>query len=285
MLPTRVHLVNVWPVRSALYVPGNRPELFDKALAGPADVVLLDLEDAVPLRQKATARTEVSAWLRTLADAGQRIWVRVNSGAMGHDDLRAVALPAVSVVCLAKTESVEQVRAADAVLRECEPHAAAIRVCPLLETAAAVLDARTIATAPRVSRLQLGEADLRAELGIESSSDERELLAVRTHVVLASAAAGIAAPLGPVSTDFRDLHRLAESTKALARMGFRGRACIHPAQLPVVNEVFTPTAAELERARVLVARFESAAGGVLLDDDGKMVDLAVVRQARRLLAD
>ncbi|MEV0539722.1 HpcH/HpaI aldolase/citrate lyase family protein [Nocardia salmonicida] len=272
-------------MRSALYVPGNRPELFDKALAGPADIVLLDLEDAVPLRQKETARAEVSAWLRTVVDAGQRIWVRVNSGSLCRDDLRAVALPAVSAVCLAKTESAEQVRAADEVLREYEPRAGAIRVCPLLESAAAVLDAVTIAAAPRVWRLQLGEADLRADLGIETSSDERELLAIRTHVVLASAAAGIAPPLGPVDTDFRDLDRLRERTKALARMGFRGRACIHPAQLPVVNEVFTPTVADLERARALVGRFESAAGGVLLDEGGKMVDAAVIRQARRLLED
>ncbi|WP_199856730.1 HpcH/HpaI aldolase/citrate lyase family protein [Nocardia suismassiliense] len=270
-------------VRSALYVPGNRPELFDKALAGPADVILLDLEDAVPLADKDAARATVSSWLRCVVAARQQIWVRVNSGAAGQDDLAAVALPAVSAVCLAKTESVEQVRAAAEVLGEYEPQHGAIRICPLLESAAAVLDARAIAAGPRVARLQLGEADLRAELGIEPSADDRELLTVRTQVVLASAAAGIAAPLGPVSTDFRDPQRLRESTRALARMGFRGRACIHPAQLSVVNEIFTPAADELDRARALVDRFESAAGGVLLDEAGRMGDLAVVRQARRPL--
>ncbi|MEU7143250.1 CoA ester lyase [Nocardia sp. NPDC046473] len=270
-------------MRSALYVPGNRPELFDKALAGPADVVLLDLEDAVPLAQKAAARAAVSAWLRTIGAAGQRIWVRVNSGSAGLDDVRAVALPAVSMLCLAKTESAEQVREVDTVLREGESKPGAIAVCPLLESAAAVLDARAIATAPRVARLQLGEADLCADLGVDPDADGRELLAVRSQVVLVSAAAGIAPPLGPVSTDFRDLQLLRGSTKALARIGFRGRACIHPAQVPIVNEVFTPTADEIERARVLVARFESAAGGVVLDEVGRMVDLPVVRRARRLL--
>ncbi|MFI9402270.1 HpcH/HpaI aldolase/citrate lyase family protein [Nocardia sp. NPDC052316] len=270
-------------VRSALYVPGNRPELFGKALAGPADVILLDLEDAVPPADKNAARAAVSAWLREVAVAGQQIWVRVNAGAVGQADLAAVALPAVSAVCLAKTETVDQVRAAAEVLGEYEPRRDAIKICPLLESAAAVLDARAIAAGPRVARLQLGEADLRAELGIEPSADDRELLAVRAQVVLASAAAGIAAPLGPVSTDFRDPQRLRESTWALARMGFRGRACIHPAQLPVVNEVFTPAEDELDRARALVDRFESAAGGVLLDEAGRMVDLAVIRQARRLL--
>ncbi|WP_194818167.1 CoA ester lyase [Nocardia sp. XZ_19_385] len=272
-------------MRSALYVPGNRPELFDKALAGPADVVLLDLEDAVPLRDKQTARAEVAAWLRSVTRAFPRIWVRVNPGELGHEDMRAVAGPALAAVCLSKTESAQQVRAAGAVLDACESQPGAIRICALLESAAAILAAPEIAAAPRVSRLQIGEADLRAELGITPGPEERELLALRSHVVLASAAAGIEPPLGPVRTDFRDLDALRESTIALRRLGFRGRACIHPAQLPVVNEVFTPASDEVRRARALVDRFEAAAGGVLLDESGRMVDAAVIRQARRLLAE
>ncbi|MFI6866069.1 HpcH/HpaI aldolase/citrate lyase family protein [Nocardia sp. NPDC050406] len=269
-------------MRSALYVPGNRPDLFDKALAGPADVILLDLEDAVPVRDKDSARAEVVAWLRSVP-ATRRIWVRVNPGETGAADLRAVAATAVEAVCLAKTESAQQVRAASALLAEGEARPGTIRICPLLESAAALYAAREIASAPRVLRLQLGEADLRAELGITPSPDDRELLALRGQVVLASAAAGIAPPLGPASTDFRDLDALRESTRALQRSGFRGRSCVHPAQVPVVNEVCTPSANEVARARALVARFEAAAGGVLLDEAGRMVDLAVVRQARRLL--
>ncbi|GAB4586555.1 HpcH/HpaI aldolase/citrate lyase family protein [Nocardia sp. IFM 10818] len=269
-------------MRSALYVPGNRPELFAKALAGPADVVLLDLEDSVPLRDKESARAEVAAWLRGAATAGRRIWVRVNPGEPGRADLRAVALPAVEAVCLAKTESAHQVRAVSELLSECET-GPAIRICPLLESAAAVYAAREIASAPRVSRVQIGEADLRAELGITPGPDASELLAIRTQIVLASAAAGIAPPLAPTGTDFRDLAALRESTRALRRLGFRGRACIHPAQVPVVNEVFTPAPAEIDRARALIRRFEAAAGGVVLDDAGRMVDRAVIREARRLL--
>nr|BFE78220.1 hypothetical protein GCM10020093_008210 [Planobispora longispora] len=157
-------------------------------------------------------------------------------------------------------------------------------MCPLLESGAAVLAAAEIARAPRVVRLQLGEADLRADLGVEPGPDERELLWARSQVVLASAAARIAPPLGPVSTDFRDLDRLRASTLALRRLGFRGRACVHPAQIAVVNEVFTPTGEELERARRLVERFEASGTGVVLDDAGRMVDEAVIRQARRTLA-
>ncbi|MEC3957736.1 CoA ester lyase [Nocardia sp. CDC153] len=271
-------------MRSALYVPGNRPDLFDKALAGPADVVLLDLEDAVPLRDKASARAEVAAWLRTVTVTRPRVWVRVNPEDV-EADLRAVALPAVTAVCLAKTDAPRQVRAAAAILDACEPGPARIEICPLLESAAAILDARAIAAAPRVARLQLGEADLCADTGIEPGADRGELLAVRTQVVLASAAAGIAPPLGPVSTDFRDLDALRGSTESLARLGFQGRACIHPAQVPVVNAVFTPTEAEVVRARDLVSRFDSAPGGIVFDERGRMVDRAVVRRARRLLAE
>ncbi|MET9490744.1 CoA ester lyase [Nocardia sp. NPDC006630] len=271
-------------MRSALYVPGNRPELFDKALCGPADVVLLDLEDAVPLGDKDSARAEVTAWLRTVTAAHPRIWVRVNSGAAAERDLRAVALPAVAAICLAKAESAEQVRAADSILSAHEAVPGRIRICPLLESAAAILAAAEIAAAPRVSRLQLGEADLCADTGIDPG-DRDGLLAVRTQVVLVSAAAGIDPPVGPAETDFRDLDALRESTKVLARMGFRGRSCIHPAQVPIVNEVFTPTAAELARARDLVDRFEAANGGIVFDPEGRMVDLAVIRRARRQLAD
>ncbi|AYF76987.1 CoA ester lyase [Nocardia yunnanensis] len=272
-------------MRSALYVPGHRPELYAKALAGPADVVLIDLEDAVPLGDKDSARATAAAWVRSLTTQRRRVWVRVNSGALGDADLHAVAPLGVAAVCLAKTESPERVRAAAAVLEAREPRPGVTALCPLLESAAAVLDARAIAAAPRVARLQLGEADLCADTGIEPGGDRAELLAVRTQIVLASAAAGIASPLAPVSTDFRDTAALRRTTRALARLGFRGRACIHPDQVPIVNEVFTPSPRELERARELVARFDSAPGGIVLDADGRMVDLAVVRRARRVLAD
>ncbi|MBA8956891.1 hypothetical protein ACFQU9_14080 [Actinomadura namibiensis] len=114
------------------------------------------------------------------------------------------------------------------------------------------------------------------------------LLWARSQVVLASAAARVRPPIAPVSTDFRDLEALRTSTLALRRLGFRGRACIHPAQLPVVNEVFTPSPQEIARARDLVARHDAAmaeGSGVCLDERGRLVDEAVVRSARRLLAD
>ncbi len=155
---------------------------------------------------------------------------------------------------------------------------------PLLESAAAVLSAKEIAGAPRVRRLQVGEADLRADVGIETGPDERELLYARSHVVLASRAAGIAPPIAPVSTQFRDLEAFGESTRAMARLGFVGRACIHPAQVAVANQVFTPSPEAVERARRLLAEFGGAGRAVGVGADGRMVDEAVLRQARTVLA-
>jgi citrate lyase subunit beta/citryl-CoA lyase len=278
--------------RSYLYVPGDQPRMLARALDRAADAVIVDLEDAVPPAAKATARAEVARWLRSLEVGDEtEIWVRINPGPSGHDDTIAVVGPSLTGVVVAKTESPDELVALDEVLRGAEAAAGlasgTVAVVPLLESAAAVLAASSIAGAPRVRRLQLGEADLRADLGLPPGDGETELLYVRSHVVLVSAACGLTPPVAPVSADFRDLDRLRASTIELARLGFVGRACIHPAQVAVVNEVFTPTPDEVDRARAVVARFEHAIGsdnGVVLDEDGRMVDEAVVRQARRLLA-
>ncbi|MFI6453257.1 HpcH/HpaI aldolase/citrate lyase family protein [Streptosporangium amethystogenes] len=275
-------------MRSALYVPGDQPEKLAKALGRGADSLIVDLEDAVLPVHKEAARAAVAAWLRGLGPDTPEIYVRINPGAAGHDDLRAVALPGVRGVCVAKTESAAELEAVDAVLTAAEAAqgvpGGSIVVCPLLESATAILAAPEIARAPRVARLQIGEADLRADLGVETGPDERELLWARSQVVLASAAARLVPPIAPVSTDFRDLDALRVSTLALKRLGFRGRACIHPAQVAVVNEVFTPSEEELDRARDLIARFEASGSGVVTDARGQMVDEAVVRAARRLLS-
>lgn len=275
-------------MRSALYVPGDQPEKLAKALGKGADSLIVDLEDAVLPAHKVAARATVAAWLRGLGPDTPEIYIRINPGEAGHDDLRAVAIAGVSGICVAKTESVAELEAVDAVLTAAEAAGGlptgSIVVSPLLESGAAILAAPEIARAPRVVRLQIGEADLRADLGVEIGPDERELLWARSQVVLASAAARLVPPIGPVSTDFRDLEALRASTVALKRLGFRGRACIHPAQVAVANEVFTPSQEELDRARDLIARFEAAGSGVVTDARGQMVDEAVVRAARRLLA-
>jgi citrate lyase subunit beta/citryl-CoA lyase len=278
--------------RSYLYVPGDQPRKLARALDREADAVIVDLEDAVAPAAKPAARAAVAEWVRSRdPGAGVEVWVRINPDEAGHHDALAVVGPGLTGVVAAKTRSATDLIALDEVLRQAENSAGLtpgqVEVVPLLESAAAVLEASAIARAPRVRRLQLGEADLRADLGLPHGDGEPELLHVRSQVVLVSAACGLEPPVGPVSTDFQDLDRLRASTRSLARLGFVGRACIHPAQVAVINEVFTPTPDELDRARTLVARFEralAAENGVVLDDDGRMVDEAVVRQARRLLA-
>ena len=278
--------------RSALYVPGDAADKLAKALARGADELIVDLEDAVPQSGKEAARATVASWLGGLpaGGAGPRLWLRINPGAQGHEDLRAVAAPGLAGVCVAKAEDPADLAELDALLTGLEAErgiAEPLRLIPLLESGEALFRARELARAPRVVRLQLGEADLAADLGVTPSPDGRELLWARSQAVAASAAAKIEPPIAPVSTDFRDLDALRESTRALRRLGFWGRACIHPAQIPVVHEVFTPIEAETARARDVLARYDEAlatGSGVCLDAGGRLIDEAVVRSARRLLS-
>lgn len=259
--------------RSYLYVPGVRPDRFDKALSSGADAIILDLEDAVPHAQKDEARANVVAWLRDHPNAPAL--VRVNGGALLIDDVRAVTTAGARCISIPKATAEECERASGI---------ADVPVIALLETAEAILDARAIAACANVVRLAIGEADLGAELNIDASDDGREMWPMRAQVVLASATAKIAPPVAPISTDFTDLDAFAASTQALKRAGFGARAAIHPAQVAHINESFTPSADEVESARKLLAAFDAAGGGVCLDERGRMVDEAIVRAARRTLA-
>ncbi|MCB1004714.1 MAG: hypothetical protein KDB35_11080, partial [Acidimicrobiales bacterium] len=200
------------------------------------------------------------------------------------DDVRRLAgIPALTGLTLAKADAATVAEVAGLLdgLGDRTTH-----LIPMIETPAAVLDALAIASAPRVQRVQVGEVDLTGEAGITPGPDEVELVGIRTTVVLASAAAGIAAPLGPVSRITADLDALAESTRRVARLGYVGRACIHPVQVPVVHEVFTPDPAEVEEAEEtlrLLAEAEARGSGVALDAQGRLIDPAVVLGARRVL--
>jgi len=161
-------------------------------------------------------------------------------------------------------------------------------VIALIESAAGLLAAPLIAASPRMGRLALGETDLMAELGMTQNPPEQALIAVRVQLVVASAANGLDAPIAPVTTDFRDLEALRSSTRDLRAMGFGARSAIHPDQVEVINEVFTASEEEIDEARRIVAAADRAAAegsGVFVDLDGRMVDEAVVRRARRQLAE
>ena len=275
--------------RSYLYVPGDRLDHIERAASRGADALILDLEDAVAPARKDAARETVAASIQGLTDAGATVWVRVNAGSRLHDDVRAVVAPGLAGIVVPKATSA-LVEHASAIVATAERAAAlvegSVAVTALIETAGGVLEAASVARAPRVVQLGLGEADLAADLGIVASDDEREFLPLRLQVGVASAAAGRNPPVGPVATDFRDLDRLRVSTERLRRQGFGARSTIHPAQVAVVNDVFTPSDEEVERARDLVQRFDesiAAGDGVATDADGRMIDEAVARSARAIL--
>jgi citrate lyase subunit beta / citryl-CoA lyase len=265
-----------------------------KAASSSADAVILDLEDAVAPSQKSGARATIIDFVGDPSVSSGRCLIRVNTAERGLEDLQQLVRGCgdrVSTYYLPKSETAEQVLEAGMLLGSLEDELGlapeSLSLVPLIESARGLLNAHAIASAQRVKRLAIGEADLVSELGMDPSPDGRELLSARSMVIIASAAAGIEPPMGPVSTNFTDLDALRSSSIDLRRMGFRGRSCIHPQQLATVNEVFTPTAAQIEQARRIVAHYDAAllrGEGAVLDDAGRMLDEAVVRSARRLAA-
>lgn len=259
--------------RSYLFVPGDRPDRFDKAVAAGADVTVLDLEDAVKPEQKAVARRAIRDWL----SAGGRAAVRVNGiGTEWHDeDVRLLALPGVTLAMLPKAEDAAALAGFVAGLPPDLP------VTPLIETAQGILEAPAIAKVKSVLQLAFGSVDFQLDAGIEGDGDE--LLFPRSQLVLASAAAGIAAPVDGVTVALNDAEQLTAETRRARRLGFGGKLCIHPRQVAVVHQAFAPDHVEIERARAIVAAADSAAAGAIRLD-GKLIDRPVVERARRVLA-
>jgi citrate lyase subunit beta/citryl-CoA lyase len=271
--------------RSYLFVPGDRPDMLAKVGGRGADAIIADLEDAVAPSRKGAAREMVAAWLTGLDDPGFEAWVRINPDHV-EADVTAVFGPSLTGLMVPKLLGVEQLETVTRLLDGLEPGGSSgIRLLPIVETAVGLLAARDLASATRVHQLMIGEFDLAADLGIDVS-DVSALIPLRMQVVVASAAAGIEAPVGPVAADYRDLDHLRETTRHLVRLGFGSRPAIHPAQVPIINEAFTPDPAEVERARKLVAQYDAAlrqGRGAVGDDEGRMVDEAVVKVAQRVL--
>ena len=274
-------------MRSYLYVPGDQPDRLAKCLERGADFVILDLEDAVPTNRKQEGRDISGAWISANSASAHKIWVRVNNSDDLVADLNAVITAPIAGLIFPKCENVEQLAALDLIISNIERKLGiperSITVSALVETAEGILNAREIARAPRVSRMQIGEYDLKADLCAEFGADQKEFLFVRSHIVLCSAAAKLIPPIAPVGPDFKDLEAFRESTKEFARMGYFGRTCIHPAQVAIVNEVFTPSAEVLAEAQDMIDRYDAQGGGVLTDAKGRLLDEAVIRSARRVV--
>lgn len=259
--------------RSALFSPVDRPDRAAKALAGTADIVILDLEDAVAPDNKESARGHLREILSATPDR-PGIVIRINDPATttGQSDLETLrelantpdgAPFALMIPKLSRSTPLSELPAATPVIG-------------LIETAAAVRDIHEIAALPQITRLALGAVDLSTELGCDPASATIE--AVRAQLVLASAAAGLVAPLDSPCVNFRDPAVVEESARRARRDGFGGLLCIHPAQLPAVSTAFRPTPEELLWARKVLAVGESAAAV-----DGEMVDRPVLLRARQLI--
>ena len=268
--------------RSYLYAPGNDPRKIEKALASEADAVVLDLEDAVAPNRKEEARESVSEVLRSRPS--KPVFVRVNApgSALAEEDIGAISGPHLSGLRLPKTESAEAVRG---VAKRLETLGCEAGIQCLIESALGLELAPEISRShERVVGISLGEADLTADLGVR---DEAGLLYARSRVVATARAAGLPGPVQSVYTNVRDTDGLRQSTEVGKNLGFLGRSAIHPAQIPAINEVFTPTEEEVAEAERLLARLDESAGkgtGAFVLEDGRFVDKAVVESARLTLA-
>lgn len=255
--------------RSALFVPGDRPDRFAKAAATGA-LVLLDLEDAVAVEARPGARQEVRRWL----DHGGRAVVRVSAaGSPGHDaDVAALAgAPGLLGVMLARAERAEDVRALRA--------SAATPVVALVETAAGIAAARELAGC--ATRLALGDQDLALDFGVAPRSPFVRVLAA--EIVLASRLAGLPRPLDGVTPEISDPEQLRTDATAGREGGFGGKLCIHPLQVPAVEQAYRPTGQEIRWARGVVAAITD--GGGVTTADGAMVDRPLLERARAVLRD
>ncbi|PKW07197.1 citrate lyase subunit beta / citryl-CoA lyase [Streptomyces sp. 1222.5] len=257
-----------------LYVPGDRPHVVTKALVAGADVVVIDLEDAVAPDRKEYARTATAELLRAPQPVPVHVRVNALDGPWAAADLTALAtLPGVRGLRLPKVTSPGQIRQV-AVTTPLPLYA-------LLESALGIEHAHEIAGAhPSLRGISLGEADLRADLGVRADAG---LDWSRSRVVVAARAAGLAPPPQSVHPDIRDLDGLAASCAHGRALGFLGRAAIHPRQLPVIERAYLPTPAEIEQAETIIKAAAADPGAQALPD-GRFVDAAVVALAQRTLS-
>jgi citrate lyase subunit beta/citryl-CoA lyase len=259
------------PPRSYLFVPGDRPDRFDKALASGADAVILDLEDAVAPEAKVEARAQIARWL-----APQRaVVIRINApnSPWFAADVSLCALPGVAAVMVPKAERVGE-------LQRIATVAVGRAVLPLIETALGFENARALARVDGVRRLVFGSIDFQLDLGIQG--EDEELLHFRSQLVLVSRLANLAAPVDGVSTAIDATDQLERATARARRLGFGAKLCIHPRQVETVNRGFSPTEQELAWARRVLDAAASA-GGAAVALDGKMIDRPVVLRAQAIV--
>jgi citrate lyase subunit beta/citryl-CoA lyase len=282
------------PIRTALFVPGNRPDRVDKAVGTGADVVIIDLEDAVPPSQKEESRSKVREKIAAFRD--REILVRVN--AIGSEflpgDLDEIIVDGLSCIIVPKVEERADIREIDGYLGEAERRndlePGTISVIPLIESARAVQNVFEILsekTDPRrLFTAAFGAADYTLDMGAEITREGAELHYPRSRIAVACRAAGVDPPLDtPFMIDVKDVEALKTDARRARQLGFQGKLCIHPIQIEPCHAVFSPTAEEIEHAARVIQAFEDAeARGIgAIQLDGKFIDAPIVERSRRIV--
>ena len=278
-------------LRSLLFVPGNQPRMLDRASNLTPDAFIPDMEDSVPDAEKANARTITAGRLDSLSANGVAIIPRLNSldtGLLDHD-LAAVVGPRIYGVSVGKINSPADIALISAKLDALERKAGLeignIKLIPWIETAQAIVNVYAIcAASPRIIGAAFGAEDFTNDMGIERAEDESETAFARSAIAIAARAANVLALDTPYFS-FRDPDGLRRNAQAARQIGFKGKFAIHPAQIDIINETFSPSPAELEQARRVVAAFQEAEriGRGSTSLDGKVVDVPVVKRAQALL--
>jgi citrate lyase subunit beta/citryl-CoA lyase len=281
-------------IRTALFVPGNRPERIDKAFHTEADVIIVDLEDAVPPSEKERSRSVVREKIAHYRD--KMILVRVN--ALGSPfikgDLEEAILEGVKGIMLPKVERADDIHVMNTLLLDVEKKRSlpegSIRLFPLIESAAAVQHVYDIVSAKtkpeRIYTVAFGAADYTLDMGIEMSMEGTELFYARSRIPIACRAAGIAPPIDtPFMIDLRNTEALVADARRAKELGFQGKLVIHPQQIEPCNRIFSPTPEEIAKAESIIQAFEEAeaAGTAAIQLEGKFIDYPVVQRSRDLL--
>ena len=274
--------------RSYLFAPGNHERRVEKALGLGADVVILDLEDAVAISEKKSTRELINKTLEQPRNCA--VFVRVNAydTEFCYGDICSIVSENLDGIVLPKLESLEDLRSIDWLLGNLEQERGlpngSIDLMPIIETAVGLVNIREIARADtRVKRLAFGGGDYTRDLGMEWTLEEDELLPVRSEMVLASRFGKLEPPVDTVFIHIKEHGAFRSSCSNILGLGFQGKMCIHPDQVPVTNETFTPDAEEVKWSQRVIDEFAKAekAGIASIQVDGYFVDYPIVEKAQR----
>lgn len=281
-------------IRTALFVPGNRPDRVDKAVGTAADVVIIDLEDAVPLSQKKETRSVVRE--KVLDYPERPVFARINAldTEFFQEDLNAVAVEGLACIIVPKIEAASQIQEINQELLKVEENKGlrpgSVSIIPLIETALAVENVFQIVsqrTDPqRLFTVAFGAADFALDMGFAITKTGEELFYPRSRIAVACRAAGVEPPLDtPFMIDLKDREALEADTRRACQLGFQGKLCIHPNQIDICNRLFSPTKGDIEYAQKVIQAFDAAEadGTAAIQLEGKFIDYAVVERCRRIL--